>query len=107
MESNYSGTTISTYVTTFKAIIKFMIAKNGVEIVEKSERTKFINSGEDIDSLASVKIIHGFCASARKKLVSVPEPIEVLQERNNWEEWSLFKSVITRGKIIINHLNPY
>ena len=95
---NYSGTTISSYVTTFKSIIKFQLAKEGRNAINNiDEREKFINSGENIDSLDIIKLIHGICSASRCKLVSVPEPKEVLVERNNWEDWKEFKETVNKG----------
>ena len=74
-----------------------MIAKHGSSYIEENELEKFKNSGENIDNLLTTQIIHGFCASSRCKLVSVPEPVEVLRERNNWEEWGNFKKTVLKG----------
>ena len=76
-----------------------MLAKYGVNVIGENEKEKFLNSGENIEILLTSQLIHGFCAASRTKLVSVPEPVEVLSERNNWEDWENYKKIVIRGKL--------
>ena len=58
--------------------------------MSREEQKNYIQSGRNIESLSIINLIHGYCSSTRAKLSVVPESIDVLQERNNWEEWDEF-----------------
>ena len=79
-------------------MIKYIVRKKGSIILEEKEQKKYINSGNNIESLSIINYIHGVCASTRTKLSVVPESIDILKERNNWEEWQSFIITVKRSK---------
>lgn len=83
-------------MVTIKSVIKYLVRKNR-NILSDDEYDRYINSGNNIESLSIINLIHGYCSSTRAKLSVVPESIDVLQERNNWEEWPEFLNNIRKG----------
>ena len=74
------------------------MVRNDVKVLSKNEQEIYINSGNNIESLSIVNLIHGYCSSTRSKLSVVPESIDVLIERNCWEDWEMFQRRVKNCK---------
>ena len=93
---NLSATSISAYIVTLKSVIKFLVRKN-YKLLSIDDQLIYKNSGENIESLPVVNLLHGFCSSTRSKLGVVPEPVTTLLDRNCWEEWDIFTTKLITG----------
>ena len=96
IEQNFASTSVQLVASTCLSAVRFIIRSNGLKVLCEPDKTIFKNTG-DFEKLTIFQKIRTIARSTRSKLSTVPESIEVLQERKNWIEWDHFKNTVDYG----------